>query len=232
MESKADVRESKAEVRMASKAEPTVELKADAEAADAKGMEPKIDGKAADAKGMEPKVDGKAADAKDMEPKVDGKAADAKDMEPKVDGKAADAKGMEPKVDGKAADAKVEPECVATLAHGQAVRGIAGSPVSGLIVSAGGRTGAGLVVWYPSPVENALPGSNATRPVVANSAISGTAATAAPQTAQLTVQPQAQPVNTVRMRWLVYHQWQQGERHTPPHSQIELSILIVLDCEQ
>ena len=32
---------------------------------------------------------------------------------------------------GKATDAKVEPQCVATLAHGQAVRGVTGSPASG-----------------------------------------------------------------------------------------------------
>ena len=70
--------------------------------------------------------------------------------------------------------------CIATLAHGQSVRGVAASLQLGFIVSAGGysggpkaQSGACIVVWWPSPIETAPYQPLATRP---NDAIVGNAA--------------------------------------------------------
>ena len=83
-------------------------------------------------------------------------------------------------------DATAEPECLATLAHGQAVRGITGSPLTGVVVSAGGRSGAGLVVWYPNPLESVVLGG--TDPSASDAAESAAPAGAASaQSASLTV---------------------------------------------
>ena len=51
-----------------------------------------------------------------------------------------------------AAEPPIEPQCVATLEHGHAVRGLAALPLIGGIVSVGGRSSDSVVTWWANPL--------------------------------------------------------------------------------
>lgn len=71
------------------------------------------------------------------------------------------------------------PECIATLAHGQTVRGVAAAPDLSFIASVGGRTHESLTVWWPDPLAKLHPPPQPTlpppQPIVSAVAVDGLA---------------------------------------------------------